>query len=127
MMVIMIRLDSKGTAISLSLIEMKFGTDKGKNLDVRRRGINARYETDLANKLLYWINLLCCYFQIPQAYLYEENVFDISWRDPFVPKFEQFLRTHSRKVTANVVLYDLFGFDVVMNISNLDAGCFNTA
>jgi hypothetical protein len=68
-----------------------------------------------------------CFLKIPYAYLYGDNIYDLSWRDPFVPQFEQIMQPYSRRVSGNVILYDLMGFSVALNISSLKAGCYHTA
>ncbi|CAL8118336.1 unnamed protein product [Orchesella dallaii] len=55
------------------------------------------------------------------------NLFGVSYRDLFLPKFEQFLTVSTRRVTGNVVLYDLLGSNEFnVSVNNLKAGCFNT-
>jgi hypothetical protein len=63
--------------------------------------------------------------QVKFAYLYEDQVFDLSWRDDFIPQFEQFLTSHVRRVKGNVIIYDMLGFDTITKKTMLDAGCYN--
>ncbi|ODM91996.1 hypothetical protein Ocin01_14685 [Orchesella cincta] len=73
------------------------------------------------------------YCKIPHYNLYKSdrainyNLFGVSYRDLFFPKFEQFLTVSTRRVTGNVILYDLLGSkEFNVSVNNLNAGCFST-
>ncbi|CAL8118378.1 unnamed protein product [Orchesella dallaii] len=79
--------------------------------------INGEFERQLCD------NTRCV---LPFFKLYQNEIFTVSYRDFVRPQFEQFLTVSSRRVSGNVVIYDLLGskdFNLTMN--QLKAGCYS--
>ncbi|ODM95245.1 hypothetical protein Ocin01_11426 [Orchesella cincta] len=63
---------------------------------------------------------------LPFFKLYQNEIFTVSYRDFVRPQFEQFLTVNSRRVSGNVVIYDLLGSkDFNLTVNQLRAGCYS--
>lgn len=65
---------------------------------------------------------------VPYFHLFQNEIYDLSYRDYLSLKFEQFMTFSTRPVSGNVVLYDLLGSaDFNWTLNKYKADCHNLA